>query len=197
MKLYDISQELFTCSVYPGDPSPSRKSILSTSNGDVCNLTEFSMCAHNGTHVDAPYHFLQSGKTVDGIPLDNTFGKAYVTHGDGELGKDEITSILDKASEAGTECAKRILVGGKVTLTLEGAKVLVSRGVKLFGNESQSVGPEDAPMAVHLELLRAEVVLLEGIRLSDVPEGEYLLSAVPINLGGCDGAPCRAVLAAL
>ena len=67
-------------------------------------------------------------------------------------------------------------------------------GVELVGVESQTVGPEDAPMAVHLELLGREVVLLEGIRLHEVPEGEYLLFAAPLLLGGADGAPCRAVL---
>lgn len=197
MKLYDISQEVFSCCVYPGDPSPSRRSHLSKDNGDVCNLTEFSMCAHNGTHVDAPYHFLSDGDTVDKIHLSKVFGKAYVTHVNGKVGEAEITDILKKAEKLSPECARRILIGGKATLTLEGANALTSKGVELFGNESQSVGPEDAPMAVHLRLLGAGVVLLEGIRLSEVPEGEYLLSAVPINLGGCDGAPCRAVLASL
>ena len=67
-------------------------------------------------------------------------------------------------------------------------------GVYLIGNESQTVGPENAPMQVHLILLGAEVVLLEGIRLGEVPEGTYLLNAAPLNLGGSDGAPCRAVL---
>ena len=153
------------------------------------------MCAHNGTHVDAPYHFISDGDTVDSIPLEKTFGYAYVTHANGELGKSEIIEILKKASSTTAECALRILVGGKATLTLEGAKALSSSGTVLFGNESQSVGPEDAPMAVHLELLGAGIVLLEGIRLSHVPEGVYLLSAIPINLGGCDGAPCRAKLA--
>ena len=67
-------------------------------------------------------------------------------------------------------------------------------GVLLVGNESQTVGPENAPMKVHLILLGAEVVLLEGIRLAKVPEGVYLLNAAPLNLGGADGAPCRAIL---
>lgn len=67
----------------------------------------------------------------------------------------------------------------------------------LFGNESQTVGPEDAPMAVHLVMLGAQVVLLEGIRLAGVEDGIYLLNAAPINLGGSDGAPCRAVLLSL
>ncbi len=79
-------------------------------------------------------------------------------------------------------------------MTTEGAEVFAKAGIKLFGNESQTVGPEDAPMAVHLIMLGAEVVLLEGIRLADVPAGSYLLDSAPINLGGSDGAPCRAIL---
>ena len=67
-------------------------------------------------------------------------------------------------------------------------------GIRLYGNESQTVGPEDAPKEVHLIMLGAEVVLLEGIRLAEVPDGVYLLDAAPINLGGADGAPCRAIL---
>lgn len=59
MKIYDISQEVFKCVVFPGDPVPQKKQIMSVVAGDVCNLTEFSMCAHNGTHIDAPYHFLR------------------------------------------------------------------------------------------------------------------------------------------
>ena len=74
------------------------------------------------------------------------------------------------------------------------AKIFAEARLKLFGNESQTVGPEDAPMEVHLIMLGAEVVLLEGIVLSDVPEGVYLLNAAPLNLGGADGAPCRAIL---
>ena len=70
-------------------------------------------------------------------------------------------------------------------------------GILLLGNESQTVGPEDAPMGVHKILLGAGVVLLEGIRLKEVPDGVYLLFAAPLSLGGADGAPCRAVLVKL
>ncbi len=66
--------------------------------------------------------------------------------------------------------------------------------VRLVGVESQSVGPVDAPMKVHLILLRREIALLEGLVLEGVAEGRYFLSAVPLKLGGCDGAPCRAFL---
>ena len=65
MNIYDISQEVFGCAVYPGDPSPERFVMLKKSEGAVCNLTAFKMCAHNGTHVDAPYHFIDDGKVVE------------------------------------------------------------------------------------------------------------------------------------
>ena len=89
---------------------------------------------------------------------------------------------------------KRILVKGNAVVTEEAAKVYVENNLLLYGNESQTVGPEDAPMSVHLIMLGAQIVLLEGIRLQDVEEGIYLLNAAPINLGGSDGAPCRAIL---
>ena len=72
--------------------------------------------------------------------------------------------------------------------------LLKDANILLIGNESQTVGPENAPMEVHLILLGAGVVLLEGIRLAKVPEGVYLLNAAPLNLAGADGAPCRAIL---
>ena len=89
---------------------------------------------------------------------------------------------------------KKLLIKGKATLSYEAAEVLRTSSIELFGNESQTVGPEDAPAAVHRLLLGAGKVFLEGIRLAAVPEGIYLLNAAPIHLGGSDGAPCRAVL---
>ena len=70
-QLIDISQEVFSCKVYPGDPAPEMIPQMRISDGEVCNLTAFSMCAHNGTHVDAPFHFLPDGKTIDRIPLEH------------------------------------------------------------------------------------------------------------------------------
>jgi arylformamidase len=102
--------------------------------------------------------------------------------------------MLQLARACDERAAERILVKGKATVTEGAAEVFAKAGIKLYGNESQTVGPEDAPMAVHKIMLGAEIVLLEGIRLSEVPEGAYLLDAAPINLGGSDGAPCRAIL---
>ncbi|MBO4324298.1 MAG: cyclase family protein [Lachnospiraceae bacterium] len=194
MKIYDISQELFGCNVYPGDPSPVREVKLRIADGAVCNLTAFSMCAHNGTHVDAPYHFIDGGKTIDRVDMDRFIGYAYVAEHESDVTAADAERIYEAAKALDTRAAERLLVKGNATLTLEAAKYLADKGIKLYGNESQTVGPVDAPMAVHLVMLGAEVVLLEGIRLGEVPEGVYLLNAAPINLGGSDGAPCRAVL---
>ena len=192
MKIYDISQEVFGCAVYPGDPKPEREIKLKMSEGAVCNLSAFSMCAHNGTHVDAPLHFIREGKSVDRVELDRFIGYAYVAEHEGEILAQDAERILKTAADA--RAAERILVKGRATVTAEAAKVFAARGIKLFGNESQTVGPENAPMEVHLIMLGAEIVLLEGIRLGDVAEGVYLLHAAPLNLGGAEGAPCRATL---
>ena len=192
--LYDISQEVFSCNVYPGDPVPEMIPKMRTSEGAVCNLTAFSMCAHNGTHVDAPFHFLQDGKTIDRIPLDHFTGDCFLARHEGDVSGEDAKEILRKAEAAGA--ARRILIAGKATVTEEAARVFADAGILLIGNESQTVGPENAPMQVHLILLGAEVVLLEGIVLKDIPEGKYFLNAAPLQLGGIDGAPCRAWLMA-
>lgn len=194
MKIYDIAQEVFGCAVYPGDPSPEREIKLSISDGAVCNLTALHMCAHNGTHVDAPYHFINDGKTIDQVDMERFVGYAYVTEHEGDVTEESAKRILSEAKACDPEAAKRILVKGDSTMTAEAAKVFADEGILLYGNESQTVGPLETPMEVHLIMLGADIVLLEGIRLSEVPTGKYLLNAAPINLGGADGAPCRPVL---
>ncbi len=196
MKLYDISQEVFGAQVYPGDPAPERRLLASTEKGDLYNLTAFSMCAHNGTHVDAPFHFIKDGKTVDAIGLDTFIGKAYVAEHEGAVSAADAGEMLAKAGKRDPEAVRRILIKGDAVVSAEAAGVFAGAGILLLGNESQTVGPVDEPMEVHVILLGAGVVLLEGIRLSEVPEGVYLLCAAPLDLAGADGSPCRAVLMA-
>ena len=194
MRIYDISQEVFSSKVYPGDPKPQREILASFAANDPYHLTAFSMCAHNGTHIDAPFHFIRDGKTVDALSLTQTVGYAYVARHTGDVTEMDAERILADARGAGA--GARILLKGDLTVTEAAALCFRDAGILLLGNESQTVGPHDAPMAVHRILLSAGIVLLEGIRLSDVPEGKYLLSAAPLSLGGADGAPCRAILIA-
>lgn len=188
MKIYDISQEVFSCTVYPGDPEPQKQTLYATDEGDLYNLTAFYMCAHNGTHIDAPFHFLPDGKTVEKMPLDSFVGDCFVARCEGELDAEDAGKILARSD------AQRILIAGNAMVTAQAAEVFADAGIKLLGCEGQTVGPEEAPMQVHLILLKAGVVLLEGIVLTDIPEGHYFLSAAPLNLAGADGAPCRAYL---
>lgn len=194
MRVYDISQEVFGCAVFPGDPKPERSQLQKISDGAPCNLSAFRMCAHNGTHIDAPLHFLADGKSIDRLELERFVGYAAVLAHEGPILAADAAQILERARAWDARAAERILIKGKAVLTAEGASVFAAAGLRLFGNESQTVGPEEAPMEVHLILLGAEVILLEGIRLQDVEEGVYLLHAAPLNLGGAEGAPCRATL---
>ena len=191
-RIIDISQEVFSCNVFPGDPSPEKRATLSIAKGDTCNLTDFSMCAHNGTHIDSPFHFISSGKTVDQLGLEPFVGDCYVARHDGDVSASDAEAIMEKARAAGAP--ERILIAGEATVTAGAARVFADSGIKLLGNESQTVGPADSPKEVHMILLGAETVLLEGIVLTGVEDGRYFLSAAPLDLGGCDGAPCRAYL---
>ena len=192
MKIIDISQEVFSCNVYPGDPQPTSERVVAIDKGDEYNMSTLSMCVHNGTHIDAPFHFLNDSNTVEQIPLEYFVGTCYVVQRDGVLTASDAESIMVESKEH--NAAERILIGGNVTVTGEAAKVFADNGIKLIGNEGVSIGPVDAPMEVHKILLSANVVLLEGIVLKDVPEGVYFLNAAPLNLANLDGSPCRAYL---
>lgn len=191
MKIYDISQELLNSKVYPGDPKPDKKILSDMSKGDLYNLTEIIMCAHNGTHIDAPLHFINEGTGVDKIPLKKFVGPCCVLTHNGDFTSVDADAL--KAKYNG-DMPKRVLIKGNVTVTSDGAKALAKENIYLIGNESQTVGPNDAPMEVHKILLSKQVVLLEGVRLDQVDDGNYFLCAQPINIASGDGSPCRAIL---
>ncbi len=175
--IYDISQELFSGCVYPGDRAPEYKRVLSHQSGDGVNLTEVYMNAHNATHIDAPIHMVEGGKTVDQISLDACVGIC------------EVISYNHRARIQETD-AERILLSECESIDMDTAELLVKKGVRFLGVEGQSVGTRE----VHVTLLKTDMVILEGARLGHVPEGKYRLCACPIKLGASDGAPCRAIL---
>jgi arylformamidase len=179
MNIIDITQPLFSCTVFPGDPAPAFERVKTIGGGNNYNLTNISLCVHNGTHIDSPRHFIADGYGVSDIPLALFHGKCTVKHWDGEI----------------PENCERLLIKGSHELSAEDAKTLINSGVKLVGVESQSVGPSGSPLEVHLLLLGAGLIPLEGLVLSSIAPGEYTLSAFPLNLGSdCDGSPVRAVL---
>lgn len=188
MRLWDISRELTGSPVYPGDPAPQRTWIQQMALGDSCNLSALSLCAHNGTHLDAPLHFIPDGDAVDALPLEACCGSCRVIAFDGLLLGDEAERLVARAP------AERLLFKGEMSVDISAAYVLADAGVRLVGVEAPSVATAARTEAVHRHLLGSGVLLLEGLDLSAVPEGAYFLFAAPLKIAGCEGAPVRAVL---
>ena len=192
MKIIDISQEVLSCKVYEGDPAPEGKRIIDMADGGVYNLSALSLCAHNGTHIDAPLHFLSDGKSIDAMSLEHFVGKCFVAEHNGDVTERDALEILENARKS--DAGKRILIKGDATVTEAAARAFANAEILLIGNESQSVGPLDSPMAVHKILLSKNIALLEGIVLKNVKEGRYILNCAPLNIKGFEGSPCRAIL---
>ncbi len=189
MNLIDITRELMRAPVYPGDPAPQLQPLSRMLHGDVCNTTAISACLHNGTHMDAPRHFLPDGTAIDQVDLETCIGECVVIECDGLL-------LGDRAEELLPHLKKRVLFKGSVQLSPSAAFVLSDAGVLLLGVEGQSVAPPQYTAEVHRQLLGTGMVLLEGLDLTEAKAGEtYLLMAAPIKIAGADGAPVRAVLA--
>ena len=194
MKIHDISQKVLSCKVYPGDDAPMLQPVKRMANGDTYNLSNFSMCAHNGTHIDAPFHFLADGNTVEKIDLQKTVGYCFVTDFVGSLSATDAINLLDQAKQLCSGAELRILFKNDVVITEQSATALANAGVQLVGTTSQTVGDDNNFVAVHKTLLQAQVVLLEGLVLDAVQQDAYFLCAQPLALEGADGAPTRAIL---
>jgi arylformamidase len=207
MKTYDISIPITPdMPVWPGDPAVSLERVSKIEDGQNANVTHTSLSAHTGTHVDAPYHFLQAGDTLEKVPLKVLMGRVYVLH---LPDIDLITA--DILRQAGIPPRTRRLLfktrnsetwarGEKefqtdfVALAPDAAQYLVDRGIKLVGIDYLSIAPFRESRPTHEILLRAGIVILEGVDLSEVSEGRYTLYCLPLNLQGVDGAPARAIL---
>lgn len=205
MKYYDISLNLSAETVgWIGSTPFELVERRRMSRGEHNNTSAVSMSVHAGTHLDAPFHFVPDGATIDALPLDTFMGPAlvhaveadrYITEAHvGQLPLRGETRVLFKTRNS--ELLKRSAFDPDfVAFSVEAARALVARGVRLVGVDYLSVahaGDEQIP--VHRALLDHGVALLEGIDLSAVPPGRYELICFPIRLRGSDGAPCRAVL---
>lgn len=187
MEYFDISKELFSTEVYPGDPAPEKEVFMSIQGGDACNLTILKMGSHNGTHMDAPHHFVDEGRTIDQLSLDQVNGPCSVIAVSGTVDREILKNIMP-------ENCDRLLLKGDFTLTVDGSAYLAEQKLKLYGLEAMTVGYGDDGVAIHRTLLGSDMVILENLMLRDVEEGTYFLCAAPLKMAGLDGAPCRAFL---
>ncbi len=186
--IFDISQEIFSSEVFPGDPVPNKRAVLSLkkSNPDKCNLTELILGSHTGTHLDAPCHFITDGKDVEQIRLDQCMGECLVT------ALEEI-SYEDREQWKRQGIHKILFKNGK-KLNAKEAGYLVEAGCVLVGVECSTVGIDAENEEVHKILLSNEVIIIEGLRMKCVPEGKYFISALPLKMKDLDGSPIRAIL---
>lgn len=207
MRIYDITLTISpSIPVWPGDPPIDLQRVSKMEAGDICNVTRMNLSVHTGTHVDAPYHFLPKGKTVETLDLKTLTGRAYVA----DLSSvDVITAAAIEAAEIPPR-TKRVLFKTRnsahwakgqpefnphyVAISPDGAKYLVERGVKLVGVDYLSVAPFEDVAPTHQILLKAGVIIVEGLELSKVAQGRYTFYCLPLKIAKADGAPARAML---
>lgn len=187
MTIYDISRELFSADVYPGDPVPRREQVLAIEQGAPCSLSRLEMGSHSATHMDAPAHFVADGKGADQIALEQCVGECKVVTFQGQVGACQLQESLKDG-------CKRLLIKGDIELLEDGAQTLADAGVQLLGVEGFTVGTPATSPQIHRLLLEKEVVIVEALDLREIMDGEYFLFAVPLKMAGVDGSPCRAIL---
>jgi len=208
MTIYDISLTISpTLPTWPGDPGLELEQFESMDKGAHANVTRISSSVHLGTHVDAPHHFLNDGRTIEGLSLEVLTGPCYVI----QLpdGVEAITAeVLDRVEI--TPGLKRVLFGTSnshfwangekefqtdfVAISEDGAEWLVKHGIELVGVDYLSVAPYGDSVPTHKVLLEAGVVVVEGLNLANVLRGFYDLYCLPLKIEGADGAPARAIL---
>ncbi|MBQ3331333.1 MAG: cyclase family protein [Ruminococcus sp.] len=189
MLLYDITREVFSAPVYPGDPKPKLTMLSTIGEESMYNLSALNMCTHTGTHIDAPLHFDEDGADIGSMRLSHFCGKCTVVTIDGVLTGEDMERLLPL-------CQKRLILhgSGKAYLSVSAARVIADSKLLLVGTDALSIAPPFDEMAPHRELATAGVAVLENLFLEGVEDGDYTLAAFPLKLKGCEASPCRAVL---
>ena len=205
-RIYDISTPVRNGGVvYPGNPRIRIEQQQAISRGAGANVSAVAFGSHTGTHVDAAKHFFDDGQTVDQIPLDRLVGPAIVLSfaddlmsiGAADLAQQDLgshTRVLLRTRNSSL-LGRSDFVKDFTYLAPDGAEHLVQRGVGLVGIDYLSIEQfHSGHHRTHLTLLEKDIVIVEGLDLTEVPSGEYQLICLPLRLAGLDGAPARAVL---
>jgi len=207
MQIHDVTLPISqTMVVWPDDPPVTLERVSDVADGDLATLSRVEMGVHTGTHVDAPKHFIPGGTGVEAMALDPLVGPALVV----EVREVDLITADLLAELAIPLDAERVLFRTRnsslwaeddpafhkdfVAISEDAARWLIERGLQLVGIDYLSVAPFDRPEPTHQALLRANVVVLEGLDLSEVGQGMYMLVCLPLKIAGADGAPARVVL---
>jgi arylformamidase len=190
--------------IYPGDPAFRMESLLSRKKGDSCNLALMSIGTHLGTHVDAPAHYVDGGATVDQIPLEALMGHGIVLDMRGKTAIDrkalegsdlkDQTRLLFKTGN-GPKLLLPEFCEEYVHVTEDAAQFLVERGVRLVGIDYLSIERYGNPgNPVHRTLLKAGILVVEGVYLEEIPPGPCEIYCLPLRIHGADGSPARIII---
>jgi len=202
-KVYDISIDIKDNMLnFPGDTKTKKETIKKIKN-DGYKLSNIKFSVHVGTHVDAPSHFIEDGNNIEDVNLNKFIGKAQVIEIDdqkkitkSELSKHKIhcDKILFKTKNS-NYLNEIEFYDDFVYLTHEGAKYLVENGVRLIGIDYITIEDlKTTSFDVHNFLLKNDVIILEGVNLSDINPGLYNLNALPLKLKDSEASPVRAIL---
>ncbi len=206
--IYDISVPLLSGGVvYPGNPPIEISAQQAISQGAGANVSRVDFGSHTGTHVDAPKHFFDDGAGVDALPLEVLMGPARLiavddavkSVGEAELRAHDLRGVtrllIRTRNSAWLSSGSREFHPDYTFVAPDGAAYLVSLGVQLVGVDYLSVEQfHSGHHRTHRTLLGANVVIVEGLVLTEPPPGDYELRCLPLRLVGLDGGPARAVL---
>lgn len=207
MKIFDISRSLSNdLAPWPGDTAFHFELKWKMAEGATVNVGAITMGVHNGSHADAPFHFKEGARTIEGMPLETYLGEAVVVDLTAKFETDRTRQITISDLESSAEAPRLLLKTGVwrdstifpewiPVIAPDVAEWLGKRKVKLLGLDLPSVDSIDAKMLVnHHALAAAGVAIVESLDLSQVEAGTYHFSALPLRISGGDAAPVRAIL---
>jgi arylformamidase len=205
MKMIDVTRPIFTgMTVWPGDEDVLLERVSNISDNSATNVSRIRMGVHAGTHVDAPLHFINGGKSIDQLDINLFTGWVQIvdTNGADNIQLDHITRIPLQKGDAvffKTPYSEKTLNEDFDTeysgLSIDAALYLLSKGVRVIGTDALSIeGYHDKSHSVHKTLLTNEVLIVEGLCLKDVSSGRYKYICMPMLIQGSDGAPARVLL---
>jgi arylformamidase len=204
MEIYDISQDIsHGIAVWPGDPEYRSRWVAQVQDGAGSNVSAIDLSVHTGTHIDAPLHLGVDGSDVASMPLDHFIGNVRVFRILAEkriqasdlaaLDWNNVERVLFQTSNSRN--SEKVFNRGFVCLGEDAAEFLVRKRILLVGIDAPSIEAFDSQhLPVHRILLAQGTAILEGVRLENVPPGDYELICLPLKLAGLDGSPVRAIL---
>ncbi|MGB4538081.1 MAG: cyclase family protein [Bacilli bacterium] len=200
MKIYDISMEL-NPNVFVYKNKPEKKPVFEVTENGYVTETNLSLNLHTGTHIDAPLHMIKDGAAIGAYDLARFFSPAQVLDFTGEKEKISAATLKEKNVKRNVFVILKTKNSEKeyfdpefIYLDESGAGYLRDQGAIGVGIDALGIERNQPGHPTHKILLGAGIVILEGLRLKGVPEGDYFLAAPPLKLNGYEAAPVRAAL---